>query len=237
MKRPILALGGFLSACLALSIEPGSLRTEGVEAPLGIHPTNPMLSWRLTSDKRGDAQTAYQVQASSRQPAISDGDLWDSGKVSRGRAFAVWDGEALGSRKQVYWRARVWDVDDSPSDWSEPSTFELGLIDPDDWSAGWIENSEFATGVNSLPMFAKDFAVDCAIDKARLYITGLGVFRAEINGHAVSDEVMGPGYTTINRTINYRSYDVTEMLHKGGNAIGVAVGKGIYNSDKGMLGR
>lgn len=237
MKQCLVALASCFSAVLAISVEPGSLRTEGVEAPIGIHPTTPMLSWRLASDQRGDAQTAYQVQASSRLSSIDDADLWDTGKVSRGRAFAVWDGETLTSRKQVYWRTRVWDIDDSASDWSEPSKFELGLLDPDDWSAGWIENSEYATGVNSLPMFARDFEVDCAVNTARLYITGLGAFRAEINGGAVSDEVMGPGYTTINRTINYRAYDVTDMLKKGDNVIGVAVGKGIYNSDKGMLGR
>ncbi|KAI9150700.1 bacterial alpha-L-rhamnosidase-domain-containing protein [Paramyrothecium foliicola] len=239
MFSRLAALLGYAVAAAAsgLTIEANSLRTQGVEAPLGIHYTQPMLSWRLRSTSRGEFQSAYQIQAASSVSALDDASAWNSGKIDSSSSFAYWNGEELGSRSQVFWRVRVWDGADEASDWSEPSTFELGLLDYEEWEADWITNSEYVTGRNSLPLFAKDFDISCDVNKARLYITGLGVFRAEINGEPVSDELMGPGYSTINRTILYRAYDVTGRLQQGGNVIGVAVGKGMYNADKAMGGR
>ncbi|KAI8270587.1 hypothetical protein K4K58_009924 [Colletotrichum sp. SAR11_239] len=237
MRLPALLSPALVAVVSAISIEPESLRTEGVTAPLGIHATNPLLSWRLQSDRRGDNQTAYQLQAASSSDGFDAPDLWDTGKLSDTQAFASWNGSTLSSRDQGYWRVRAWDADDVASTWSEPSTFELGLLEESDWTAQWIENNEFATGVNSLPLFAREFNINCTVAKARLYITGLGVFYAELNGNSVSDEVLGPGYSTINRTVLYRAYDVTDLLTEGDNVIGVSIGKGIYNSDKPLLNR
>ncbi|KAF4919600.1 hypothetical protein CGCVW01_v007741 [Colletotrichum viniferum] len=164
-------------------------------------------------------------------------DLWNTGKLSNTQAFASWNGSTLSSRDHVYWRVRVWDADDVASSWGEPSTFELGLLEESDWTAQWIENNEFATGVNVLPLFASELKVNCTVAKARLYLTGLGVFYAELNGKSVSDEVLGPGYSTINRTLLYRAYDVTDLLTEGDNVIGVSIRKGMYNSDKPLLNR
>ncbi|KAH0428000.1 alpha-l-rhamnosidase [Colletotrichum camelliae] len=237
MRLPALLSLALVAVVSTLSIEPESLRTEGVKAPLGIHATNPFLSWRLLSDRRGDNQTSYQLQAASSSDGFASPDLWDTGKLNNTQAFASWDGSALSSRDQVYWRVRVWDAVDVASAWSEPSTFELGLLEESDWTAQWIKNNQFATGVNSLPLFANEFKVNCTVTKARLYITGLGVFYAELNANSVSDEVLGPGYSTINRTVLYRAYDVTDILTEGDNVIGVSIGKGIYNSDKPLLNR
>ncbi|KAF0330039.1 alpha-l-rhamnosidase [Colletotrichum asianum] len=227
MRLPALLSLALVAVVSATSIEPESLRTEGVTAPLGIHATKPLLSWRLQSDRRGDNQTSYQLQAASSSDGFDAPDLWDTGKLSDTQAFASWNGSTLGSRDQVYWRVRAWDADDVASSWSEPSRFELGLLEETDWTAQWIENNEFATGVNSLPLFANEFKVNCTAIKARLYITGLGVFYAEFNSKSVSDEVLGPGYSTINRTVLYRAYDVTDLLAEGDNVIGVSIGKGI----------
>ncbi|KAI8239427.1 hypothetical protein K4K57_001461 [Colletotrichum sp. SAR 10_99] len=235
MRLPALLPLALVAVVSAISIEPESLRTEGVTAPLGIHAINPLLSWRLQSDRRGDNQTSYQLQAASTSDGFDAPDLWDTRKLSNTQAFASWNGSTLSSRDQVYWRVRAWDADDVASSWSEPSIFELGLLEESDWTAQWIENNEFATGVNALPLFANEFKVSRTATKARLYITGLGVFYAELNGKSVSDEVLGPGYSTINRTVLYRAYDVTDLLTEGDNVIGVSIGKGIYNSDKPLL--
>ncbi|KAJ3962488.1 hypothetical protein N0V92_000759 [Colletotrichum tropicale] len=199
MRLRALLFLALVAVVSALSIEPESLRTEGVKTPMGIHATNPLLSWRLQSDRRGDNQTSYQLQAASSSDGFYAPDLWDTGKLRVTQAFASWNGSTLGSRDQAYWRVRVWDADDVASSWSEPSTFELGLLEESDWTAQWIENNEFATGVNALPLFANEFKVNCTATKARLYITESGVFYAELNGKSVSDEVLGPGYSTVNR--------------------------------------
>ncbi|RYP82234.1 hypothetical protein DL769_001728 [Monosporascus sp. CRB-8-3] len=220
-----------------LSVERGSLRTDGVSKPIAVDSTQPRLSWRLDSSKRGDAQTAYQIQATSPNGLWDRPDFWDSGRVESDETFTVYCGKGLESRSAVYWRVRVWDTRGIPSAWSEISTFEVSLLKESDWNASWISNPEYSPGNNSLPLFAKEFTVPCSPTKARLYLLGLGVHAPEINGEAVGDTVLGPGYSTIEKTALYSTYDVTKQVNLGKNVIGVALGKGIYNADKPLGGR
>lgn len=230
----LLVLGSLVQG---LQIEPKSQRADGIVNPLAIDSTTPRLSWRLTSKKRGDNQTAYQVQASTSDNSWASPDLWDSGWVSSSDSFVSYAGKALGSRSAVYWRVRVKNVDGRRGCWSEPSSFEIGLLEPSDWTASWIGNSAFRTNVNSLPTFAKEFNVECPVSKARLYMLGLGVHQPEINGEEVTDTLLAPGYSTFNKTLLYSTYDVTKHLKSGANVLGTQLGKGIWNSDKPYWGK
>ncbi len=100
------------------------------------------LSWKLLSDRRGEAQTAYEIRAASTPAGLAagSGDFWSSGKVISDQSVLVpWGGTALGSRAQVFWQVRVWDKDGAPSAWSDPASFELGLLNPAaDWKGQWI---------------------------------------------------------------------------------------------------
>ena len=85
------------------------------------------------------------------------------------------------------------------------------------------------------PMFRKRFNVDDKkIEKARLYISGLGMYEASINGDAVTDAVMEQGNTQYTKTVPYGVYDVGELLEKGENVIGVTLGHGFFNEDEGV---
>ncbi|RYP00449.1 hypothetical protein DL763_000801 [Monosporascus cannonballus] len=230
-------LAPLTSIANTLSINRGSLRTDGVINPIAVDSTQPRLSWRLGSSKRGDAQTAYQIQAASSDDLWSRPDFWDSGRVDSDDSFAVYSGKSLGSRSAVYWRVRVWDSRGIPSAWSEISMFEVSLLKESDWKASWISNPEYSSGNNSLPLFAKEFTVPCLPTKARLYLLGLGVHAPKINGEAVGDTVPGTGYSTVEKTALYSTYDVTKQVNPGKNVIGVALGKGIYNADEPLGGR
>ena len=221
----------------ALSIERGSLKTDGTSEPIAIDSTHPRLSWRLTSSKRGDVQTAYHIQASGSDDTWGPPDLWDSDRIKSGDNSAIYNGQGLDSRSMVFWRVRVWDSQGKPSDWSEISGFELSLLKQSDWKAAWITNRNYSSGNSSLPLFAKEFAVPCTPVKARLYLLGLGIHSPEINGKVVGDAVLEPGYSTFKRTALYSTYDITRQVHRGQNVIGVALGKGIYQADKPLGGR
>ena len=58
------------------------------------------------------------------------------------------------------------------------------------------------------------------IDKARLYVTAQGAYEMFINGDRVSEDYLNPGMSTFAKTLNYNTYDVTEMLDNGSNAVG-----------------
>uniref|UniRef100_A0A0B7KF84 alpha-L-rhamnosidase n=1 Tax=Bionectria ochroleuca TaxID=29856 RepID=A0A0B7KF84_BIOOC len=236
LSRTLLALTALVLHTHAISIEDGSLKTNGAYNPIDVDTANPRLTWRLESSKRGDIQTSYQIQVSRDENFQATG-LWDSGKIQSASTFANYDGESLSSRSSAFWRVKVWDVDDNPSDWSSQGQFEISLLNSDDWTASWITNKDFATGSTSLPVFAKEFEVDCDVSKARLYLLGLGLHVPLINGQTITDEVLQPGYSTVNTTLPYSSYDVTKFLENGDNVLGVELGKGIYDAERPLWGR
>jgi alpha-L-rhamnosidase len=72
----------------------------------------------------------------------------------------------------------------------------------------------------------KDFATPTQPVRARLYIAGVGLYEAWINGQRVSDEIFAPGWTDYAKRIQYRTYDVTSKIKTGNNVIGAHFGTG-----------
>jgi alpha-L-rhamnosidase len=111
------------------------------------------------------------------------------------------------------------------------------------WSAQWVA-SPVCGGprvMAPVPFFRKTFRVDGMVNSALLHITALGVFEAEINGRIVSDEVFAPGWTDYAKRVYFRSYDVTQLMAAGDNALGVILGDGWYSGfvaekDRGYYG-
>jgi alpha-L-rhamnosidase len=124
-----------------MSIKVANLRCEYLENPLGIDQIKPRLSWKLESEQRGQRQTAYRVLVASSREKLEEntGDLWDSGKVQSGQSIHVaYDGKALVSRLQCFWKVMVWDKDGMASEWSDTARWSMGLLHPEDWKAQWI---------------------------------------------------------------------------------------------------
>ncbi|WP_328472346.1 glycoside hydrolase family 78 protein [Actinoplanes sp. NBC_00393] len=204
------------------------LRVDGrPDQPLGLDNPNPVLSWRFaeTRSAAADRQTAYQVRVSDLGGRL----LWDSGRISSAIQSGVrYAGKALTSRQRLSWQVRVWGADRRASDWSKPSTWEMGLLRPDDWGdARWIEYPERAE-TQPMPFFARQFTVDPRrkVSHARLYLSGVGMHLPSLNGRELTDEVLAPGYSNYQLSSEYRVYDITGELRRGGNTVGVRLGNG-----------
>ena len=78
----------------------------------------------------------------------------------------------------------------------------------------------------SAPQFRKTFVVSKAVKQARLYATSRGVYEMFINGQPVSSDFLNPGWTDYRKRIMYNTYDVTDLLRGGRNAIGAILGNG-----------
>lgn len=215
-----------------------NLRTEYLENPLGIDERRPRLSWQVasccpgsTSEGRGVMQLAYQVQVARDAAALARGDLlWDSGEVASDAISTRLAGPRPVSRERFYWRVRVWDQDRCVSEWSEPAWWEMGLLEEREWTADWIEVGwdEDPKAYKPCPYFRRAFTVDGPVVSARLYITSHGLYEAWINDERVGDQLFTPGYTTYDKRLQYQVYDVTGMIHPGGNALGAILGDGWY---------
>jgi alpha-L-rhamnosidase len=215
------------------------LRTEHGSHPLGIDARQPCLGWEMTSGTRGARQTAYRIQVAESADDLADGEnlLWDTGQVDSDRsAHHAYEGPALESGQRYFWRARVWDENGRPTEWSTIAWWETGLLAPYDWQARWIEpDLEMdASAPRPAAMLRKEFMLDGGVQSARLYVTSHGLYEMYLNGQRVGDELFTPGWTSYKERLQYRAYDVTSLLEEGNNAIGAMLGDGWY---RGRIGR
>jgi alpha-L-rhamnosidase len=119
--------------------EVGDLRVNGLTDPLGIGGENPLLSWTMNADRRGVTQTAYRIRVAHSADALSTDPVWDSGKVLSGKSVDVgYEGPDLRSQQPYVWSVKIWDDAGQGSGWSEPGTFETGILDASEWQADWI---------------------------------------------------------------------------------------------------
>ena len=222
------------SAQAAVSVS--GLRCEYTINPLGIEVAHPRLSWVLTSPQRGEMQTAYQVLVASSEEKLKagEGDLWDSGKVTSGQSTQIpYQGQPLSSRQHCYWKVQMWDKNGEASGYSDPATWEMGLLSPSDWKASWIG---FTPGWGGRPLYFRyRFGVKKAVKEAYAYIAGIGYYELHIDGTRVGDHVLDPGWTDYSKRVLYNTYDIGGLIRQGDNVLGVIVGNGWYGMPKLLL--
>jgi alpha-L-rhamnosidase len=203
------------------------IRFEHRRDAFGIGEAQPRLSWIIATTTAGWRQASYEIEAHG-----SDGRLRGrTGQVVSDQSVLVpWPFAPLSSRERLTVRMRVWGVDGQPSAWSEPAPVEAGLLQAGDWTArfvtpGWEEDS---SRPQAGPLLRHEFDVRAGVAKARLYVTALGVYEAQLNGVTVGDHVLDPGWTSYNYRLRYQTFDVTSLLREGRNAIGAMLGDGWY---------
>jgi len=82
----------------------------------------------------------------------------------------------------------------------------------------------------------KSFRVEHRIKSARLYATALGLYQIRINGKPVSRDLFAPGWTDYNKRVQYQTYDVTDLLREGKNALAATLAPGWYSGTVGAFG-
>ncbi|WP_433187630.1 family 78 glycoside hydrolase catalytic domain [Actinoallomurus sp. CA-150999] len=76
------------------------------------------------------------------------------------------------------------------------------------------------------PMLRDAFTLGKTVRRARAYVDGLGFYELHINGRKVGDNVLSPASTPYQQRDPYKTYDVTNDLRRGGNAVGIWLGNG-----------
>lgn len=211
------------------------LRTEYLTEPMGLGIRSPRFFWNCEG---GIRQTAYQIVA--RRGTVV---VWDSGKVhSDAMTHIRYRGKELRSRDIVSWTVRLWDEEDREGETAE-SRFEMGLLEPSDWSAKWIGGDYRPSRKERYPAdcFRRTFRIPANLVKARLYVTARGVYDVWIDGKRLEDFILAPGMTDYRKRIQYQVYDVTALLtlpedHAGEHRIELRLADGWFRGSVAAYG-
>lgn len=240
----------FVCTRLSAQVSVSGLKCEYAAAPTGIQAVRPHLSWILEAAKRNTQQTAYRVLVADEQALLQKnvGNIWDSQKVSSAQSHQIkFGGKQLDPVKQYYWKVMVWDNHGQVSTWSSSATWQMGLLATSDWQgAQWIaygklpdslkivpaidnpRDPRWHKGNDVLPLLRRDLNVKKKIKKATAFVSGLGQFEMSLNGEKVGDHFLDPGWTQYDKHALYVTFDLTEKLKQGRNALGFMLGNGFY---------
>ena len=193
----------------------------------------PQFSWILESDKRNVIQSSYELQIA--KDAAFDEMVYDS-KVAESSASAhILPEVALESVTRYYVRVRV-SAQGETTDWKE-TTFVTGLMDNSQWKAAFITAEEETDADNSKGTYVrKAFTLKGKVKEAYACTTALGLYNFYINGKKVGTDELTPGWTSYLKHLCYQTYDVTEYLKEGENAMGAMLAAGWFKGKMGFDG-
>ncbi|MFB6120836.1 MAG: family 78 glycoside hydrolase catalytic domain [Halobacteriaceae archaeon] len=208
---------------MATQSPPRRLRVDGRPEPLGTAHDAVTFGWETPAE----TQTAYRIRLATDSDPREAPD-WDSGPVESGDSTAVpYAGPRLDSRTRYRWTVRVRDGDGDWTPWSDPAAFATGVTD---WTADWLAPTgpEYETTPAPAPVFRTTFDVDRPVERARLDVAAGGTADPRLNGTRVAESGLDPAQTDYEERVLYTTYDVTEALDAGENALAVACGRERY---------
>ena len=247
---PVLFLLFVSSSIRAQKLKVTHLRCGYSENPLGVDAIKPQLSWELQSTQKNVLQTAYRIIIADDSSLLQKnmGNIWDSKKIRSAASIQVgYNGQPLQAAKKYFWKIMAWDNKGNASNWSDAASWQMGLLNIDDWKgAKWIGyealpdantivpfahnagEKEWGARRDILPLLRKTFSVINPVKKATVFICGLGHFDMSVNGEKTGDHFLDPGWTQYSKHALYVAFDITSQLEQGSNTIGVMLGNGFY---------
>jgi alpha-L-rhamnosidase len=109
---------------------------------------------------------------------------------------------------------------------------------PTTWTGQWIEPHEADTTPPAhRPAYhlATEFVLDAAPASARLFATAHGVYEAFVNGERVGDIELTPGFSAYRSRLQVHTFDVTDLVHEGSNALGALLSDGWWRGQHGVI--
>lgn len=204
------------------------VKINGLRHPIGYLMERISCSWKVC-DTKGKKQKTARIEV-SKEPDFKEIVLEKEGAelCSAGEVLEL----SLEACTRYYVRVTV-TTELNETAVSETTYFETAKTDGE-WKGSWITTEEKDT---FHPVFYKKFFSNKKICAARLYISGLGLFTAELNGKPVGAEVLTPYYSNYHEEVQYLTYDITELVQEEKeNYLEVFLGNGWYKGRFGLGG-
>ena len=98
------------------------------------------------------------------------------------------------------------------------------------WGQGPWSNADASGPHPPLPIFRKRFQVEKKVRRALVHVSGLGHYELAVNGKPVGDRLLDPAWSKYEKTVYYNTFDITDLVTSGPNAIGVLLGRSYYST-------
>lgn len=240
-----------------------NVRCCGLEHPIGLDQQKVDFSWQLSSDKNDVVQKAYRIVVSD---PVTGECMWDSThRDSAAQTAIIYQGKELRSNRKYQYVVSVTDNYGEHAD-STAHSFSMGIRQHEwraDWigcrsedldqnirmvskeemvkdfmasiaGKGFPEKAE--RNLEPCHIYRKEFDVKKTPEAAWLSITAHGLYEVKVNGRAITESRMNPGFTAYHKYLEFQTYDVAEYLKAGSNVITILLADGWYRGTFGILG-
>lgn len=199
------------------------VKINGITNPVGFDLGTIKVSWKV-ADCVSSKQRNVRIEISdSKHFENILYELESTGLKSIGQKLAF----TAEPHERYFLRVQV-DGNQNESAVSDVVWFERGK-GKEIWQAGFIAMQPEDT---FHPVFQKKFTARKPVVKARIYVSGLGLYEAYLNGEKIGEDYLAPFCNDYREQIQYQTYDITEQI-KRENCIRIYTGNGWY---KGRLG-
>ena len=178
-------------------------RINGIENPIGFSYDYLLCSWNV-EEAQGKKQKNVLIE-------VSESKDFEEILYKKEAADLKQNGEKLDvglkPRTTYYYRVTV-TTDAGECVTSDIATFETGKMD-EVWTGKWIGPAKEDT---FHPVLEKTFAVEKEVKRARLYMTGVGMFEAYLDGEKVGEEYLTPYINDYESGIQVLTFPMEESL-------------------------
>lgn len=196
-----------------------NMTVNHMENPVGYHMDNVKFYWLIE-------ESCAKSAASSRLTVATDVEMrelvYDSGSQEGDIAGYLVKNNWYPCTR-YYWQVTVTDASGEKAV-SDIAYFETGKPEKE-WKAKWIGSRQDGNGI-----VWKEFTIEpCKeIKKARIYVTGVGLYEIYLNGEKVGSEYLTPGFNDYDNFIQFQTYEIEKYLKTGKNHLEIWTGDGWY---------
>src|SRR4051812_41153448 len=109
-------------------------------------------------------------------------------------------------------------------DWAQKAR-AVGLGGDETWHGKWIAGERKPAA----PLLRKEFVLAGKVRRAEVRVSGVGYFELRVNGRKIGNHGLDPGLTDFDKRVLYTTFDVTDEVRSGANAVGVILGTGWFD--------
>lgn len=201
------------------------IKINGMSNPVGYAFDSVRVAWLVTDTeaKRAEYVKIEAAESAGFEKVVCTKEGADLNSAGEELEFC------LKCRTRYYVRVSVRGDNGEEAVSRECAYFETAKME-EPWLGKWIKpqpEDRFH------PVFEKVFSAREGVEAARLYISGVGMYTAVLNGEKIGNEVLTPYFSDYHTEIQYQTFDVTDQV-KAENLLCVELGNGWYKGAFGL---